>query len=541
MKTLYYGDNLIVMGTHIQMESVDLVYLDPPFNSSRDFNVIFRGSKAVSDAQIVAFEDTWAWGEAAASTFESFIVSGPAQTTRALAALRGFLGESDLMAYLTMMTPRIVEIHRVLKRTGSMYLHCDPVASHYLKIIVDTIFGARNFRNEIIWKRTNIHNDSKTWSRVSDTILYYTKSDDFTWNPQYSSHTDKHIESKYTNKDEDGRQYTLSDMTSPNPRPNLVYGWKGYPAPQNGWRYSIDTMEKLDAEGRIWYPENKERRPRLKRYLDEMSGNLMSNIWTDIPPLNSQARERLGYPTQKPEALLERIILASSNPGDVVLDPFCGCGTAIAAAHKLGREWIGIDITSLATTLIRWRLESAYKLKAGEDFKVMGLPRTVQDAKALANEDTDKTRKQFEMWALGLIHAQPVQGGKKGADRGVDGVFQFIKNHKDVGRLVISVKSGKVGSQVIRDLRGTLEREDAEGGILVTLEKPTQAMVKEAHSAGYFYADVGTTKTAFPKIQIVTIEDLLDNRLPKLPIVVNPYMQAVKGKSVAMSQQNSLF
>lgn len=324
--TLFYGDNLSILREHIQSESVDLIYLDPPFNSSRNYNVLFKDeSGSDSEAQITAFEDTWHWNLAAEQTYADLLTDAPDQVGRMIESLRGFIGTNQMLAYLVMMTARLVELHRVLKPTGSLYLHCDPTASHYLKIILDAIFGIQNFQNEIIWKRTNVHSDAKHWSPVSDTILFYSKGGKFTWNPPYAPHSEQHLEAKYTAADEDGRRYTLSDMTSPNPRPNMMYEWMGYPSPLNGWRYSTETMAKLHAEHRIWYPTKKDgsldtsKRPRLKRYLDEMPGTLLSSIWTDIPPINSQAAERLGYPTQKPLTLLERIITASSNSGDIIL------------------------------------------------------------------------------------------------------------------------------------------------------------------------------------------------------------------------------
>lgn len=332
---LYYGDNLDVLRQHIASESVDLVYLDPPFNSNATYNVLFAehtGEKAAS--QIKAFEDTWSWDEEAARTYFETAQAG-GEVANALRAFYTLLGESNMMAYLAMMAPRLVELRRVLKPTGSLYLHCDPTASHYLKLLMDAVFGPANFRSDITWQRTNIHNDAKRWSPIADTLLYYSRGNSPTWNPQRLPLSDKHVESKYRSVDADGRRYTLSDMRSPNPRPNLMYEWRGFKPHPNGWAYSQVTMAKLDAEGRIWYPSDKTKRPRLKRYLDERPGVVVGNIWTDIPPINSQAQERLGYPTQKPEALLERIINASSNEGDVVLDPFCGCGTAIAVAQRL--------------------------------------------------------------------------------------------------------------------------------------------------------------------------------------------------------------
>ncbi len=301
MGNLYFGDNLNILREHIQDESVDLIYLDPPFNSKRDYNLLFKTPKGQdSDAQITAFEDSWHWGEQAEQEFAEILHQSNTDVAEMIQSLRRFLKESDMMAYLTMMANRLLELHRVLKPTGSLYLHCDPTASHYLKIVLDTVFGAENFRNEIVWKRTNVHSDSKTWSAVNDNILFYTKTDSFTWNSIYLPHSEEHIESKYKNVDETGRRYTLSDMTSPNPRPNMMYEWKGFPYPPNGWRYSKETMQKLDSEGRVWYPDDKTKRPRLKRYLEEMSGTLVTTVWTDINPINSQAQERLGYPTQKP-------------------------------------------------------------------------------------------------------------------------------------------------------------------------------------------------------------------------------------------------
>ena len=332
---LFFGDNLRILREHVEDESVDLVYLDPPFNSNANYNVLFREkSGKQSHAQITAFEDTWEWGEEAEATyFETIQRSG--RLSDFLQAFRGILGTSDMMAYLVMMAPRIHELHRVLKDTGSIYLHCDPTASHYLKLLMDAIFGVQFYRNEIVWKRTTTHSDSKTWSRVADVLLFYTKGQTFTWNTPREEHSDEYLASKYRYDDGDGRVYRLDNMTSPNPRRNMMYEWKGFPFPEKGWRYSLETMTDLDKQKRIWYPTKKDgsldttKRPQLKRYLQEMEGGVMGTVWTDISPINSQAQERLGYPTQKPEVLLERIIKASSNEDDIVLDAFCGCGTEV--------------------------------------------------------------------------------------------------------------------------------------------------------------------------------------------------------------------
>ncbi|PKP84328.1 MAG: hypothetical protein CVT80_08830 [Alphaproteobacteria bacterium HGW-Alphaproteobacteria-2] len=270
-----------------------------------------------------------------------------------LDAMVGFLGKNPMTAYLAMMAVRLVELHRVLKPTGSLYLHCDPTASHYLKILLDAVFGARQFHNEIVWKRTSSHgNVSANYGDVTDTIFYFSKSGSPTWHKPYVPLTDENIKKKYSNVDDDGRRYTTRDLRNPGVRPNLHYEYKGYKPHPNGWSISRELMEKYDAEGRLYFPNSKDGRIRLKLYLDESKGRAIQNLWDDIPPINSQAQERLGYPTQKPVALLERILTASSNPGDVVLDPFCGCGTTVHAAQKLGRQWIGIDITHLAINLI---------------------------------------------------------------------------------------------------------------------------------------------------------------------------------------------
>jgi site-specific DNA-methyltransferase (adenine-specific) len=516
--TLFYGDNLPILRQHIPNESVDLIYLDPPFNSSRTYNILFKDeSGKQSEAQVAAFDDTWHWGEMAEETYHDLVENGAPAVSSMISAMRAFIGSNQMMAYLVMMAARLVELHRVLKPTGSLYLHCDPTASHYLKVLLDIIFDGENYKNEIIWQRTNIHSDSKTWSNVSDTIFFYTKSFQFTWNPVYLPLSEEHIASKYSNKDADGKAYTLSDMTSPNPRPNMMYEWKGFPYPPNGWRYSQETMAKLDAEGRIWYPQDKTKRPRLKRYLDEMPGRLLGNVWTDIFPINSQAAERLGYPTQKPLALLERIIQASSNPGDLVLDPFCGCGTAIAAAHKLGRRWVGIDVTHLAISLQKYRLKDAFSLEPGKDYQVIGEPEDLASARQLAQDD----RYQFQWWALSLIGAKPVGGqegkqGKKGSDKGIDGVINFVDDPKGkLSSVIVQVKSGHVKSGDVRDLKGVLEREQAAIGVFLTLESPSKDMEKEAAISGFYRSPIW--QQDYPRLQILTIEQLMNGAQVKMP------------------------
>lgn len=523
MNTLYYGDNLDILKRYIKDASVDLIYLDPPFNSNASYNVLFSDRKGEkSAAQLQAFKDTWVWAEAALTYEELTLESGPMGD--ALRAFGQLLPRGGMLAYLTMMAPRLRELYRVLKPTGSIYLHCDPTASHYLKVLMDSIFGVRNYRTEIVWKRTNVHSDSKTWSEVSDTLFFYTKSDTFTWNPQYTPHSAEHIAAKYSQSDPGGRAYTLSDMTSPHPRPNMMYEWKGHQSPPNGWRYSKETMAKLDAEGRVWYPADKAKRPRLKRYLDEMPGTLMGNVWTDINPINSQAAERLGYPTQKPEALLERIIRASSNEGDVVLDPFCGCGTAIAVSQRLNRQWLGIDITYAAIQTIKMRLAAFDGIK----YETRGEPVSLSDAQKLAQEDPY----QFQWWSLGLVGARP-DAQKKGADKGIDGKLYFQDGA--AREIIISVKGGRVHSNVVSELVGVVQRENAAIGVLITMSEPTAPMRAEAASAGFYQSQWGR----HPRIQILTVAELLQGKGIDYPNVTGgniTYKQAPRVKGDAWQQ-----
>jgi DNA modification methylase len=501
MNQLFYGDNLDVLRQHVKDESVDLVYLDPPFNSNQDYNVLFAerdGSRAA--AQIKAFVDTWRWDEGAARAYQETVEAG-GRVSQALQAFRTFLGESDMLAYLAMMAPRLVELRRVMKPTASIYLHCDPTASHYLKMLMDSVFGPENFIAEITWKRTNVHSDAKRWSPVADVILQFGRTQNVTWKPSYQAYDEEYLRVKYRYVDDDGRRYQLDNMTSPKPRPNMTYEWRGFPSPPLGWRYERATMERLHKEGRIWYPADKGKRPRLKRYLDEMKGTILGNVWTDIDPINSQAQERLGYPTQKPVALLERILSASSNPGDVVLDPFCGCGTTIDAAQKLGRQWIGIDVTHLAINLIKTRLRDSYGEDIAKTYTVVGEPTTAEGAEDLAQSDPY----QFQWWALGLVGARPVEQ-KKGADKGIDGrIFFHDEQGGPTRQIVLSVKAGGLHATYVRDLAGVIGREHAEIGVLLSLEEPTKPMRKEAASAGFYSSPWGQ----HPRIQLLTVGELL--------------------------------
>jgi len=508
---LYYGDNLEILRKYIPDESVDLVYLDPPFNSKADYNVLFREESGErSAAQIRAFSDFWHWDSAAEETYREIIETCPDKVATMVSALRQGIGSNDVMAYLVMMTLRLVELRHVLKPTGSLYLHCDPTASHYLKALMDSIFGPSNFRNEIIWKRTTAHSDSRThFSRVTDTILFYACSDEARWIPQYEPHSESYLKSHYSHRDAAGRVYRLDNIIRSQImglRPNLTYEYKGF-TPPYGWRVVHEKLERIDRDGRLYWSKNKT--PYLVRYLDQQSGEILDNLWADIPPVNSQAKERLGYPTQKPLALLERIIRASSNEGDVVLDPFCGCGTAVVAAQKLNRRWIGIDITHLAITVMKERLRDTFP---GIQFEVVGEPVDVGGAKALAAQD----RYQFQWWALSLVNALPAgEEKKKGADTGIDGVIGFVEQGGKAARVIVSVKSGHVSASQVRDLKGVVEREKASIGLFITLEPFTQPMHTEAVSAGFYHS--GLWDRDYPKVQILTIEDLLAGKQPQLP------------------------
>ncbi len=505
MNTLFYGDNLKVLRESIKDESVDLVYLDPPFNSKRDYNILYRepmGSS--SSAQITAFEDTWHWTDETERTFQELMDTASPPLAEMMRAFRGFVGVNDVMAYLTMMAIRLVELRRVLKPTGSLYLHCDPTASHYLKILLDTVFGKKNFRNEIVWKRTSSHNSGKRYGPINDIIFFYTKNDEYTWNTIYQSYSENYLNKFYRHTDKDGRRYRLSDLTGAGIRHGETgKKWKGINPTAKGrhWMRPPSELDKWEKEGRIYWP-SKGGMPAFKRYLDEMPGGPCQSNWTDINPISAQAAERLGFPTQKPVALLERIISASSNEGDVVLDPFCGCGTTIAAAEKLGRQWLGIDVTYLAINLIENRLKEHFP---NSKFEVTGTPTDVASARDLARRD----KHQFEWWAISLVGARPNNDKKKGGDTGIDGIRYFRVSPTETVKVVVSVKGGEhLAPTMVRDLKGVMERENAAMGIFISLEKPTAGMKKEAASAGVYKTPLGAT---YPKLQLFTIEELLNN------------------------------
>ncbi len=523
---LYYGDNLDVLRKHIPDESIDLIYLDPPFNSNRSYNVLFRESGgAGSEAQIEAFEDTWRWGPAAQAAYEE-VVTGPHQkVARMLRAMVEGLTHNDVTAYLSMMAIRLIELHRVLKTTGSLYLHCDPTAGPYLRVIMDAVFGPRNLCAQIAWKRFSSHgNVSKTYGRIQDTLLFYAKGDSWTWNQPYRPLSEKYVDDFFRHVEPGtSRRYRLQNVLNPNKdRPNLTYEWNGH---SRVWKWTRDRMQQLHDSGMLEYSKTGLLKG-VRQYLDDSPGEKIQDIWDDIRPVGQTGEVDLGYPTQKPIALLERIINASSNPGDVVLDPFCGCGTAVHAAQKLDRKWIGIDITHLAIGLIRRRMQDAFP---GIDIRVIGEPVDLGGAKELAARD----KYQFQWWALDRLGAQPVAGKKKGADKGIDGVIPFFAGPKDdYKRALVSVKGGEhVGVAAVRDLRGVLERENEPVGVVLTLTKPTREMVKEAAAAGFYHNDFW--QKDYPRIQLLTIEETLAGKRPEVPAHQAPFAKAPREREQA--------
>ena len=592
MNTLYYGDNLKILRDYIKDESVDLVYLDPPFNSNRNYNVLFRNeSGAEAESQITAFEDTWHWNLAAEQTY-SELINEPDQVGRMIESFRAFIGTNQMLAYLVMMAIRLKELHRVLKPTGSLYLHCDPTASHFLKLVLDTIFEPQNFRNEIVWPRHNARSTDGRWPRIHDIIFFYSKSKDFTYrDTQIRGKLDKIPHTLITGAD--GQKYQTYELTAPGMTKDGVSGepWRGFDPNAMGrhWANTPEVMNKWDEDGLIHWPQKNgfPRRKAAEPFVPEDRLVTVGDVWSDIDRINQAAKERLGYPTQKPVALLERIIQASSNEGDVVLDPFCGCGTTIAAAQKLNREWIGIDVTHLAVGLMKLRLKDSFgmlPLKPGTQapspasvrkdadergehsslgipstvtpeepvlqartpavpgYRVIGQPEDLDGAKELAVGD----RYGFQWWILPLIGARALgaekgqKEGKKGADKGIDGIMVFTDdNSGKAKRVMVSVKGGhNVSVAQIRDLGHVIERENAAIGVFLTLEPPTKPMLTEAAEKG-FYHSPGWNKD-YPRLQILTVEDLLAGKTVDLP----PNLQTFKKAEAVDSnpeEQASLF
>ena len=527
--TLYYGDNLPIMREHIPDETIDLVYLDPPFNSARDYNVLFKQAKKdENQAQITAFTDTWNWHK---RTYDDFFEdTRNAKLFDLMESLYRILGKSEIMAYLMMMGPRILELHRKLKSTGTLYLHCDPTASHYLKLMLDATFFAVNFMNEITWKRSSAHSDVKQGmsrcGRIHDILLVYKKGVQVVWNAVYTPYTPEYLQSEYRHVAQDGRRYKETDLTAAKPGGDTEYEWhvkriknsearweadleNEYLYPQEDceykavrpyrgryWAYSKDNLVAFEKESKLVHRETG--MPRLMQFADEMPGVPLQDVWDDIPPASGS--EDQGYQTQKPLALLDRIITASSNPGDTILDPFCGCGTAVVAAEKLGRQWVGIDITYVALDLMVNRLAESFDLKRGTDYSVLGDPKDEHSARRLFQESA----KQFELWAISLVAGFPQR-----SDRGVDGKVYFGDQNKRLQHAVCQVKGGHLTVSALRDFAHVVKREKAAAGFFICLETPTKGMYQEADELGFFQ---GPSGRKIPKLQIRTIKELLEGK-----------------------------
>jgi DNA modification methylase len=528
---LYYGDNLHWL-EKMPPATADLIYLDPPFNSQSTYNILYHSPDGeASQAQYQAFEDSWSWDKPADIALAKIMTSG-SPAAEIISSLHNYMQTSDLMAYLVMMTARLIELRRVLKPTGSLYLHCDPGASHYLKIILDAVFlGGGGFRNEVIWKRTGSHGGARRWGPVHDTILFYSASSDYTWNRVFQEYDPQYLDDYYRFSDERGR-YRLVTLTGAGTRTgDSGKPWRDVDPTDSGRHWAVPmralqgaypnkdlrnltTQEKLDLlndAGLVYWP-TRGSVPQQKRYSTENPGVLLQDIISDIRPISSHSQERLNYQTQKPIALLQRIIEASSNIGETVLDPFCGCGTAIEAAQLLERKWIGIDITPLAIDVVERRL-SRRGVRRKFDYLVEGVPLDMDGAHRLY--ESDPLHLHYQLWALTLVDGQPREGGKPGADKGVDGVIYFQDDARTIEKATVSVKGGKnVHAQDVRDLIGTMNNQRAKLGVLVTMHK-TRAMEEAARDAGSIEAGGKMRR----RVQIATIEDLLEGRKPDLPPV----------------------
>ena len=462
---LYYGDNLEVLRKKIHTATIDLCYIDPPFNSKRTYNQIYNNIGEEDRAQSQAFIDTWTWDDHAIKGYQEILDNTDGrftkQTIELIKGLRNVLDTGSLLAYLVSMTLRITEIQRVLKLTGSFYLHCDPTASHYLKLVIDSVFvpNGGEFHNEIVWHYRRWTGKAKKFQSLHDIIFFYTKTDDYVFNPLYTEYTEGSV----------GRKLQ-----------GVLHRFKAGDEPV------LVSVKSIDGKG---VREN--------------------DVWT-IPFIAPSAKERLGYPTQKPETLLKRIIQASSNEGDIVLDAYSGCGTTISTAQELKRNWIGVDITYQSIALILRRLEDTFGKAVADSVKLDGIPRDMASAKALANKKDDRVRKEFEKWAaLTYTGNRAVINQKKGADAGIDGIAYFRTNNKDTAKIILQVKSGGVKRGDIATLRGDMQRESAPMAVLITLEPPTAPMIKEAKNAGHYHHDL--MDRDYDAIDIVTIQDMIEN------------------------------
>lgn len=524
---LHFGDNLDVLRA-MPSSAIDLIYLDPPFNSNAAYNVLYGTRRGgASQAQSHAFADTWKWNRAARRAMEQ-TAQRHLEAGALLDAFAKVFPESNMMAYLAMMAVRLIEMRRILKDSGSIYLHCDPTASHYLKVLMDAIFGPAFFVNEIVWKRYGAHNDSKTYGRVHDTLLFYSRSATRTFHKQYEPYSEEYVRERFRFTDSDGRRWAEQNLASPNPRPNLTYPFEAkngiiYQPPPNGWKCTLDRMKELDEANALHYPARVGGRLRLKNYFDVRLGVPIQDVWSNLTPIGGTSPERLGYSTQKPLALLERVILSSSNEGDVVLDPFCGCGTAIEVAQKHNRQWIGIDVTYLAIHVIETRLVKAFGSRIKESYQLFGKPMDADDAMALAGRDW----LEFQKWAVFTLGGLPKD--KPGPDGGIDGIIRYHRvGIEQPNRAVVSVKGGlNVSVDAVHKLKSVVQREGAEIGVLVCVRPPTPAMLNEATSEG----DVGPVSRRVPKLQIVTVEMLFQPHPVELPGMLDPPEAGIPARS----------
>ena len=530
MNRLYYGDNKDIMREKMNKGSVDLIYLDPPFKSDTNYNLMYRTmtGKPVPE-QVIAFSDTWELDAAKEEVARSMPILMREHGVPDyyvdfwrlwMNALRH--SNKELLAYLIYMVERMLYMKSILKPTGSIYLHCDPSASHYIKVMMDAIFGHENFRNEIIWKRTTAHSSAKRYSPIHDTLLYYSAGKNPVWNTVRTSYEDEYLDRYYKYDDGDGRLYWRADITGAGLRTgDSGKPWKARDPSAIGRHWALpqkvvaglvgnatlaakmttqERLDLLDAAGLIYWPKGGGM-PQYKRFRESLQGKAVGDIWDDIQRINPVGSERLGYPTQKPRPLLERIIAASSNEGDVVFDPFCGCGTTIYAANALGRRWIGCDIAILSIKLIREVLAERYALAEGTHFDVRGIPVSVEQADMLFRENAFT----FQTWFVERVGGFPLQ--KPGADRGVDGRL-YYETHRGLGEMVLQVKGGAIRPTDVRDLIGTVTTApNAELGGLLTLREPTKAMREAADAAGMFtYNGV-----QYPRIQMLTVKDVLED------------------------------
>jgi DNA modification methylase len=541
---LFCGDNLeILRRRDIADQSIDLVYLDPPFNSDTNNNLLFNKRDG---ALAAAFRETWQWGTEAQRELDDLIAAG-GKLGELMTLYRVLLDGTDMLAYLAMMAPRLIELHRVLRPTGSLYLHCDPRASHYLKTLLDAVFGPTGFKNEIIWKRTSAHSGAHRYGPVHDTLFFYTKTDDFTWNEQYGSYDSTYINAFFTHTDNQGRKWCRTDLTGPGIRHgDSGLPWGGYnpTARKRHWqppsyfyekyklltgddlaKYGlIERLDKLSNAGLIHWPEKEGGMPRGKRLLEDAKGIPLQDVWTDIKPLHNLASERVHYPTQKPGALLKRIIRSSSNPGDVILDPFCGCGTTIETAWDEERRWIGIDISFDAIRVIR--KDRIAKFESDFKYEMIWWPRDLEAATAFAVEQPFP----FQDWIVEKLDGEiaPHRSG----DKGIDGKLYFREAENSPFRtIIVSVKGGKLKSPFVRELAGAVASEHAPMGILVVLQKQSKQMVSDAAKYGFYVGPLGT----FPKIQIITVQDILDNARLNLP-PIHKMARAKRSRARAAAQ-----